>query len=39
MQNTIENLLAVGFIEGTISENSVINIGLENDAIVIERWF
>jgi len=37
IQSTIENLLAVGFIEGTISENSVVNIGLENDSIVIER--
>ena len=37
MQSTIENLLAVGFIEGTIDENSVVRIGLENDAIVIKE--
>jgi ATP-dependent Clp protease ATP-binding subunit ClpB len=37
MQSTIENLLAIGFIEGTISENKVVNIGLEDDSIVIKR--
>jgi len=37
IQSTIENLLAVGFIEGTISENSVVKIGLEDHSIVIKE--
>jgi len=39
MQSTIENLLAVGFIENTIKENSTVDIGIENNSIVIEKSF